>query len=102
MPTRLIEAQMRRLKRDTPLRKATLERALGLLRDIPGQSVEARVRQGGGEGDLILDLIVKREQVQIGILIDNSAVSNVIDGVQAQLSVTANGVLREGDSNSFP
>lgn len=98
MPTRLIEAQMRRLKRDTPLRKATLERALGLLRDIPGQSVEARVRQGSGEGDLILDLIVKREQVQIGILIDNSAVSNVIDGVQAQLSVTANGVLREGDS----
>ena len=99
MPTRLIDAQMRRLKRDTPLRKATLQRALGLLRDIPGQSVEARVRQGGGEGDLILDLIVKREQMQIGILIDNSAVSNVIDGVQAQLSVTANGLLREGDSS---
>jgi hemolysin activation/secretion protein len=98
MPVKLIEAQMRRVKRDTPLRKSVLQRALGLLRDIPGQSVEARVRQGGGEGELILDLIVKRKQVQIGLLIDNSGVSNVIDGVQAQLSVTANGLLREGDS----
>lgn len=98
MPVKLIEAQMQRVKRDTPLRKSVLQRALGLLRDIPGQSVEARVRQSGGEGELILDLIIKRKQVQIGLLIDNSGVSNVIDGVQAQLSVTANGLLREGDS----
>ena len=98
MPVRLIEAQMQRVKRDTPLRKATLERALGLLRDIPGQTVEARIRQGAGEGDLILDLIIKRKQLEIGVLIDNSAVNNVIDGVQAQLTVTANGLLREGDS----
>lgn len=99
MPVRMIDAQMRRLMGDRPLRKRALERALGLLRDIPGQSVEARVRQSGGEGDLVLDLIVKRKQVQIGLLIDNSGVSNVIDGVQAQLSVTANGLLREGDSS---
>lgn len=98
MPVRLIEARMRRVKRDAPLRKATLERALGLLRDIPGQTVDARVRQGAGEGDLILDLIIKRKQLEIGVLIDNSAVNNVIDGVQAQLTVTANGILREGDS----
>jgi len=98
MPIKLIDAQMQRVKRDTPLRKSVLQRALGLLRDIPGQSVDARVRQGGGEGELILDLIIKRKQVQIGLLIDNSGVSNVIDGVQAQLSVTANGLLREGDS----
>lgn len=73
VPVRLINAQMQRVMRDAPLRKTVLERALGLLRDIPGQSVEARARQGGGEGDLILDLIVKRKQVQIGILIDNTA-----------------------------
>lgn len=98
MPVRLIDAQMRRVVRDTPLRKSVLQRALALLRDIPGQSVDARVRQNGAEGELVLDLIVKRKQVQIGLLIDNSGVSNVIDGVQAQLSVTANGLLREGDS----
>jgi len=89
---------MQRILRDAPLRKSVLERTLGLLRDIPGQTVDARVRQGGKEGELTLDLIVKRKQVQIGVTIDNSGVSNVIDGVQAQLSVTANGLLREGDS----
>ena len=96
--TRLIEAQMRRVTREAPLRKSTLERALGLLRDVPGQTVDARVRQTGGPGELTLDLIVKRKQLRIRVLIDNSGVSNVVDGVQAQLSVTANGLLREGDS----
>lgn len=98
MPTGLIAAHMRRLMRETPLRKSVLERTLSLLRDIPGQTVEARLRQGGTPGDLLIDLIVKRKQVQIGLLIDNSGVSNVVDGVQAQMSVTVNGVAREGDS----
>ena len=98
LPTRLIQAHMRRLMREAPLRKSVLERTLSLLRDIPGQTVDARVRQAGQPGDLTLDLIVKRKQVQIGMLIDNSGVSNVVSGVQAQLSVTANGLLREGDS----
>ena len=98
LPTRLIESHMRRLMAQAPLRKSALQRSLSLLRDIPGQTVDARVRQAGQPGDLTLDLIVKRKQVQIGVLIDNSGVSNVVSGVQAQLSVTANGLLREGDS----
>lgn len=98
MPVRLIDAHMKRVMAGAPLRKSVLERALSLMRDIPGQTVDARVRQGVKAGDLIIDLIVKRKQLQIGVMIDNSGVSNVVDGVQAQLSVTANGVLREGDS----
>ena len=98
VPTRLIEAHMKRIMRDTPLRKSVLERSLGLLRDIPGQTVDVRVRQIGQPGELTLDVIIKRKQVQFGLLIDNSGITNVIDGVQAQLSVTANGLLREGDS----
>ncbi|AEG50813.1 surface antigen (D15) [Sphingobium chlorophenolicum L-1] len=98
MPTGLIAAHMRRLMRDAPLRKSRLERALSLLRDIPGQTVDARMRQSGAPGDLLIDLIVKRRQVQIGLAIDNSGVSNVVDGVQAQLSLTVNGLAREGDS----
>ncbi|WP_150291494.1 ShlB/FhaC/HecB family hemolysin secretion/activation protein [Sphingobium estronivorans] len=97
-PTRLIAAHMRRLMRETPLRKRTLDRALSLMRDIPGQTVDAQIRQLAQPGDLRIDLIVKRTQVQIGLLIDNSGVSNVVEGVQAQLSITANGLLREGDT----
>lgn len=98
MPTRLIQAYMKRILRDAPLRKSVLERTLGLLRDIPGQTVDARVRQSGQPGELVMDLIVKRKQLRIGVTIDNSGVSNVVDGVQAQLAVTVNGALREGDS----
>ena len=97
-PARLIAAHMRRLMRDAPLRKSLLERTLALLRDIPGQTVDARLRQSGATGDLLIDLIVKRKQVQIGLTIDNSGVSNVVQGVQAQMSVTINGLVREGDS----
>src|SRR3546814_12144659 len=86
---------MRRLIRDAPLRKSSLERTLALLRDIPGQTVDARLRQSGAPGDLLIDLIVKRKQVQIGLTIDNSGVSNVVKGVQAQMSVTVNGLVRE-------
>lgn len=99
MPTDLIAAHMRRLMRDAPLRKSMLERTLSLLRDIPGQTVDARLRQSGAPGDLLIDLIVKRKQVQIGLTIDNSGVSNVVQGVQAQMSVTVNGLVREGDSS---
>lgn len=98
MPTRLIRAHMKRLVGDRPLGKSALQRALSLLRDIPGQTVEANVRQHGQPGDLILDLVVKRKQLQIGVLIDNSGVNNVLTGMQAQLSVTINGLAREGDS----
>ncbi|WP_235600931.1 MULTISPECIES: ShlB/FhaC/HecB family hemolysin secretion/activation protein [unclassified Sphingobium] len=98
MPVGLIAAHMRRLMRDAPLRKSRLERTLALLRDIPGQTVDARLRQSGAPGDLLIDLIVKRKQVQIGLTIDNSGVSNVVQGVQAQMSVTVNGLAREGDS----
>lgn len=98
MPVSLIEAHMRRLMGDRPLSKRKLERALSLLRDVPGQTVDANIRQGGHPGELVLDLIIRRKQLQFGLLIDNSAVSNVVQGVQAQLSVTLNGMLREGDS----
>lgn len=98
VPTRLIQAQMKRILRDTPLRKSVLERSLGLMRDIPGQTVDAQVRQSGQPGELVMDLIVKRTQLRVGVTIDNSGVANVVDGVQAQLAVTVNGVLREGDS----
>ncbi|HWJ71517.1 MAG TPA: ShlB/FhaC/HecB family hemolysin secretion/activation protein [Sphingobium sp.] len=97
-PKRLIRAHMRRLMRDAPLRRSTLERTLSLLRDVPGQTVDAEVRQLDTSGNLVLDLSVKRKQLQGGLLIDNSGVSNVVEGVQAQLSVAINGLAREGDS----
>lgn len=98
MPDRLIDAQVQRLMRDKPVHKSTLERTLSLLRDIPGQTVEAGLKRTARPDELALDLNVKRKQVEITLNINNNGVTNVTRGVQAQLGVTVNGLLREGDS----
>ncbi|MDE8650512.1 ShlB/FhaC/HecB family hemolysin secretion/activation protein [Novosphingobium album (ex Liu et al. 2023)] len=98
MPTRLIGAQVARLMRDQPTHKDTLERTLSLLRDIPGQTVDAQLKETGKPGDLALGLDVKRKQLEVTLNVNNRGVTNVISGVQAQLSVAVNGLLREGDA----
>lgn len=97
-PKRMIRAHMQRLMREAPLHKSTLQRSLSLLRDVPGQTLDVKVRQVGQPGEVTLDLMVKRKQLQIGLRIDNSGINNVLDGVQVQLSAKVNGLLREGDS----
>jgi hemolysin activation/secretion protein len=100
-PTRLIEAHIARIMRATPLSKSVLERSLSLMRDIPGQTVEARIRQLDTSGALALDLTLSRKQVEISIRFDNDGVSNVVSAFQAQASVRVNGLLRDGDSSRF-
>lgn len=97
-PTRLIAAYMDRLMRGRPTHKAELERALSLLRDVPGQTVDAQLRTTARPDELLLDLDVKRKQVDVSLDFDNDGVTNVVRGVQAQLSVSVHGLLREGDS----
>ncbi len=96
-PTRLIAAYMDRLMRGRPTHKAELERALSLLRDVPGQTVDAQLRTTARPDELLLDLDVKRKQVEVSLNLDNDGVTNVVRGVQAQLSVSVHGLLREGD-----
>ena len=97
-PSGLIAANMDRLMRDRPTSKSQLERTLSLLRDIPGQTVDAQLRTTAVPGDVALDLDVRRKQVDITLSINNNGVTNVVSGVQAQVSVAVHGVLREGDS----
>ncbi len=96
-PTRLIEAHVSRIMQSTPLRKSVLERSLSLIRDIPGETVDASVRQLDASGALSLDLKVHRKQVEIKVKIDNDGISNITRSFQAQLGVTVNGLAREGD-----
>jgi hemolysin activation/secretion protein len=97
-PTGLIAANMDRLMRDAPTQKSQLERTLSLLRDIPGQTVDAQLRTTVVPGNIGMDLDVRRKQVDIALNLNNNGVTNVVSGVQAQLSVAVHGVLREGDS----
>ncbi|MEE4451587.1 ShlB/FhaC/HecB family hemolysin secretion/activation protein [Novosphingobium resinovorum] len=97
-PKRLIDAHVRRLMRDTPTHKSTIERTLSLLRDVPGQTVEAKLRGTTKPGELALDLDVHRKQVEVTLNVNNRGVFNVTTGAQAQVAVALNGLLREGDS----
>lgn len=100
-PTRLIDAHLKRLMAEQPTQKPTLERTLSLLRDIPGQTVDAQLRATGRTGELALDLTVKRKQLELTLNINNRGVTNVVDGVQMQVAAQVNGVVREGDSTRF-
>jgi hemolysin activation/secretion protein len=97
-PTKLVEAHIARIMKDTPLRKSVLERSLSLMRDMPGQTVEARIGQIDASGALLLEIDLKRKPINISVTIDNNGVSNVISAFQAQVAVTVNGLAREGDS----
>lgn len=100
-PTRLIDAQVKRLLRETPTHKSTIERTISLLRDIPGQTVQASLKQTPTPGELALDLKVDRKQVDVTLNVNNNGIVNVTTGVQTQLSAAVNGVLREGDTTRF-
>lgn len=97
-PKRLIDAHVQRLMRDTPTHKSMIERTLSLLRDIPGQTVQAKLRGTEKAGELALDLNVTRKQVEITLNLNNRGVFNVTTGAQAQAAVAFNGLIREGDS----
>ncbi|HUD27947.1 MAG TPA: ShlB/FhaC/HecB family hemolysin secretion/activation protein [Novosphingobium sp.] len=97
-PTHLIDAHIKRLMRETPTHKSTIERTLSLLRDIPGQTVQAQLRGTGKPGELALDLDVTRKQVEVTLNLNNRGVFNVTTGVQAQVAVAINGMVREGDT----
>lgn len=97
-PTRLIAAHMRRLINKGVLRKSALRRQMALLQEIPGQTVAANIRQLNTKGDLSLELTITRRQLQMDLTLDNSGIANVINSVQAQVGITVNGLLREGDS----
>ena len=96
-PDRLIAAYVENMM-GQPLRKSTLDRYLTLIRAIPGQTVQARILQRNTAGELALELEIDRRQVEVQLTIDNSGVSNVLSSPQAQVAVSLNGVVREGDS----
>jgi hemolysin activation/secretion protein len=92
-----IAAQIARLMREKPLKKSGLDRALTTIRELPGQTVTAQMRQIGTSGDLILDLTTHRKVADVKITFDNSGVANVIQAFQAQVAVGVNNVVHDGD-----
>ena len=92
-----IAEQIARLMHEKPLLKSGLDRALTLIRELPGETVSVQMRQVGTTGDLILDMTSHRKVADVKITIDNTAIANVIQAFQAQVDVGFNNVLHDGD-----
>jgi len=97
---RLTRAYAEALRGERPLRRATLERALLLMADIPGRRVTGRFEQLGDPGQVRLVLNMRRISVRYGLGLDNLG-ADFLGNVQMTTGVTLNALLREGDSTRF-
>jgi hemolysin activation/secretion protein len=93
----LTKAYAERLRAERPLTRATLERYLLLISDIPGRTVDSRLDLLSQPGAVRLVLTLKRTAVRFGFGVDNLGESS-LGNVQASAGVTVNSLLREGDS----
>lgn len=99
-PLRLVRAYADRLTRQRPTRRATLERYLSLIRDIPGLDVRASLQTGEGPGGVRMVLALDYKRPSLSFSFDNRTTTLVRDG-QFQARARAWGLLREGDETEL-
>lgn len=99
-PLRLVRAYAERLTRQQPTRRATLERYLSLIRDIPGLDVRASLQTGDGPGGVRMILALDYKKPGLTFSFDNRTSTFVRDG-QFQARGRAWGLLREGDETEL-
>lgn len=99
-PLRLVRAYAERLTRQQPTRRATLERYLSLIRDIPGLDVRPTLTTGQGPGGVRMVLALDYKKPSLTFSFDNRTTQLVRDG-QFQARARAFGTLREGDETEL-
>ena len=92
----LVRAYADRLVRQRPTRRATLERYLSLIRDIPGLKVRTRLETGEGPGGVRMIVALDYSRPTVSLSFDNRTTRQVRDG-QVQAIARGYGLLREGD-----
>lgn len=92
----LVKAYANKLTGQQPTSRATLERYLSLIRDIPGLKVTSRLEIGQGRGAvrLILNLDYQKPTITAGF---DSRRSSLIDSGQFDARARIYSLLREGD-----
>ena len=90
----------RRLTRERPLRKSTLEHVLLLLRSLPGVTVDAQFLRGGHDGAVRLVITTHTKRLQFGVGISDRG-ANRLGRTQIEADLTLNSLLREGDRTAL-
>lgn len=95
-----VRAIASRLLGERPLRKSSFQRAILLIRDIPGLTAEVQLLRGHGPGAVRLVLAVKRKPFELGVGINDRGTSE-LGRTQVDAELTANGLFRAGDQTRF-
>lgn len=92
----LLRAYLRPIERERPLRTSTLQRAISLVRDMPGVTAAPAFNQGDGSGAVTLVVPVSEKVVQVAAGINDRGTA-LLGRTQAQVDVLVNGIVAGGD-----
>lgn len=96
----LIAAYVGKLRAEKPLRQATLQRYVSLIRDIPGLTVDLQLQAGEQPGGVKLAIRARPNRVQAGIGINNRGTA-FLGRTQVQADLLFNSAFRQGDQTQF-
>jgi hemolysin activation/secretion protein len=92
----VIRNYLRRLEVERPLRKATLQRVVSLMRDIPGFYPELSLAQGGTQGAVKLVITANEKPVQAAFGINDRGTA-LLGRTQGQGDIYFNGLFAGAD-----
>ncbi len=96
----LVRALADRLTRERPTRRATLERYISLIRDIPGLDVRPALQMGEGPGGVRLVLALDYRRPTLAFSFDNRTTRLIRDGV-FQAVARGYSLVRDGDATEM-
>lgn len=92
----LVREYAARLTAERPLRRATLQRYISLIRDIPGLNADLDLKPGADTGSEVLVATLKPKTVQFGLAVNNRGAA-LLGRTQAEGDLFLNSLLRPGD-----
>ena len=81
---------------ERPLRTATLQRYVSLIRDIPGLNPSLQFVEGASVGALTLVITVQPRTIELGVSINNRGTA-FLGRTQVELDAALHSLIREGD-----
>ncbi|MGC1304416.1 MAG: ShlB/FhaC/HecB family hemolysin secretion/activation protein [Caulobacteraceae bacterium] len=96
----LVRRIANRMLKERPLRKSTLQRAVLLIRDVPGLSADVQFLRGTVPGAVVLQIELKRKPFEIGVGANNRGTAE-LGRTQVEVDLTANSLIRAGDQTRF-
>ena len=95
-----VVALANKLTLEKPLRRATLQRYLSLIRDLPGLTVDAAMLKGATPGAVRLVLTLKQKPYAVALSVINGG-NALLGRTQLQADLSLYNLLREGEETKF-